>query len=308
MRPGVLVALGLSWLPAVAAADDNDLVLSRLGSINEAGNDVIPDNEEFRSLMSELGVAIAPKFLTAADTLGFAGFQFSSELGFTSINNDRQYWCATAESTGCSAQTPKETSFIPTWGLFARKGIWLPLPSFELGVGATQVLSSRMWTGQAYAKLALHEGFHDWPIPSLAVRGAVSHLFGASEVNLTVASIDVSISKAFGVEGTVRLQPYAGWNLLHIIPRSEVIDKTPHVAAKDSPDGKDARLNFVFPDQDSIPRQRFFGGLEVKYYVFALAFEANIALAGDSTDEAGTHARDRAGAQQTYSIAISLDL
>src|SRR3954467_5948375 len=44
----------------------------------------------FRSLMSELGFAIAPRVLTPADTLGFAGFQFSAELGVTNINTTRK--------------------------------------------------------------------------------------------------------------------------------------------------------------------------------------------------------------------------
>ena len=47
--------------------------------------------------MSELGVAIAPRLMTPADTLGYAGFQFSAELGVTKINGNRKvgnvaYW------------------------------------------------------------------------------------------------------------------------------------------------------------------------------------------------------------------------
>lgn len=325
MRLRAVAALLVLW-PAVARADANDLVLSRLGTamdLNGDGivDDVIPNNQEFRSLMSELGVAIAPKFLTPADTLGYSGFQFSSELYFTSINHHRGYWCATEESTDCSAAATKPGGWLPAWGLLARKGIWLPLPSFELGAGAIQIIDSSMWVAQAYAKFALHEGFHDWPIPSLAARGAVSRLMGSEQVDLTVASLDVSISKQFGVEGTVRLGPYAGWNVLWIIPRSEVIDKTPNVDVRDDPN--DVRMNFVFPNQDNIIRHRFFGGLKIKYYVFALTAEVNVALAGDSVDDRGgvaidceqapaaekgrCDARDHAGSQQTYSIAVSLD-
>ena len=42
----------------------------------------------------------------------------------------------------------------------------------DVGAGAIHILSSRLWSGQAYAKFALHEGYHGWPIPSLAVRGS----------------------------------------------------------------------------------------------------------------------------------------
>lgn len=316
----LLVALGLTLLPTAAAADPNDLVLSRLGTINATNDDVIPDNQSFRSLASELGVVIAPKFLSPSDTLGFSGFQFSFETAYNTINSSRAYWCATEESDNCSAAGAKASDSIYTFGVFARKGIWLPLPSFELGAGAVGVGNSGMWAAQAYAKFALHEGFHDWPIPSLAVRGAASRLMGSEQIDLTVASIDVSVSKSFGLQGTVNLSPYGGWNFLIIIPRSEVIDKTPNVDVRDVP--TDVQMNFVFPDQDDIYRHRFFGGLKLKYYVFTLTAEVNFALAGDSVDDrAGTEtpcedagaaknrcdAKDLAGSQQTYSFSIALD-
>ena len=77
--------------------------------------------------------------------------------------------------------------------MFARKGLWfLPLPSFEVGAGAVNVSGSKMWAAQIYGKFAIQEGFHDWPLPSLAVRGAASRLMGADQLDLTVASLDVS--------------------------------------------------------------------------------------------------------------------
>ena len=228
----------------VAAADANDLVLSRLGQIDASGTGVIPSNADFRSLVSELGVVIAPRFLTPADTLGFSGFQFSTEIGYTSINNSNHYWCATEESANC-ADGFQKSSTIQTVSLFARKGIWLPLPSFEIGAGALHVADSRIWAAQAYAKMALHEGYHDWAIPSVAVRFAGSRMMGSEQLDLTVASLDLSLSKRFAVAGTFTITPFGGWNILWIIPRSEVIDKTPNVAVKDTPN--DIKMNFVFP-------------------------------------------------------------
>lgn len=304
--------------PSTAFAGKNDLVLSRLGEINATGNDVIPDNQAFRSLVSEFGVVIAPKFLSPADTLGFSGFQFSTELSYTTINSSATYWCATEETLDCSQQ--KGSSVVPTIGLFARKGIWLPLPSFEVGAGVLSVSDSAMFVAQTYAKFALHEGFHDWPLPSLAARGAASRLMGSEQLDLTVASIDVSISKSFGLQGTVNLSPYGGWNYLIVIPRSEVIDRSPHIDVAAMP--SDVQLNFVFPTQDNITRQRYFAGLKLKYYVFAVIAEVNIAMAGESIDDrqgtdtacdqlgvspSNCDAADRAGSQQTYSVAVALD-
>jgi hypothetical protein len=318
---GLASGVTLTAAPRAARANENDLVLSRLTV--SSGGSFVPDNQQFRSLVSQLGVALAPKFLTPADTLGYSGFQFSTELSYTTIDNKAAYWCATEETSSCAAGTVKPTSSLGTIGIFARKGIWLPLPSFEVGGGALHLLSSQMWAAQAYAKFAIHEGFHDWPIPSLAVRGSVSRLMGSEQLDLTIPSIDVTISKSFGIAGTVNVSPYAGWNVLWMVARSEVIDKTPNVDAGAMDSGADVVNNFVFPDQDNILRQRFFAGLKLKYYVFAFTAEAVFALSGKSVDDRASvdkscatvtaanksncDATDHAKGQQTYTFSASMD-
>src|SRR4051812_37046512 len=185
-----------------------------------------PDGQSrFRSLMSELGFAIAPRLMTPADTLGYAGFQFSAELGITTINQnrrvgDRAYWdgIAGVEPTNPAAMRPD--SHLTTIGGYVRKGLWLPLPAFEFGAGALSIVGSHMYALQGYAKLALQEGFHGWWLPSLAVRGGASQLLGTSEVDLTVYSVDVIASKAFDIGGTARFEPIVGWSMLFISARS----------------------------------------------------------------------------------------
>ncbi|HEY4392902.1 MAG TPA: hypothetical protein VGP64_02520, partial [Polyangia bacterium] len=99
---GLAVGLALSWQGA-ARASKNDLNLSNLcltapDASGAAVNSCLQpgtagyadDQSRFRSLMSELGVVAAPRLLTPADTLGYAGFQFSGELGITTINNNRK--------------------------------------------------------------------------------------------------------------------------------------------------------------------------------------------------------------------------
>jgi hypothetical protein len=319
-------ALALAFLSSIlssiptASADDNDLVLARLATVKGDMTGVVPDNQAFRSLTSELGVIFTPRNTAPADTLGFSGFQFTSQFSFTTISNDQAFWCATEESENCNPGFEK-SGIVPTVGLFARKGFWFPLPSFEVGAGAIHIFSSRLWSGQAYAKFALHEGYHGWPIPSLAVRGAVGRLFGVEQLDLTNASLDISVSKRIGIQGTFSLAPYLGYAFLWIIPRSQVIDKTPNVAVKDNPE--DIKMNFVFADQDNIVRHRVFAGLKAKYYVFAVTLEVDVALAGDSVDDRDgittscdmapasekdrCDATDQSGSQPTYSLAVSLD-
>jgi len=285
----------------------------------------------FRSLMSELGVAIAPRLMTPADTLGFAGFQFSAELGVTKINPDklvggRSYWDGIEAGQPNNPTPYRPSSYLTTVGGFVRKGLWLPLPAFEFGAGALSLLGSRMYVLQGYAKMALQEGFHDWWLPSFAVRGAASQLLGTAEVDLTVYSVDVLASKAFSVGGTARLEPFVGWSVLFIRARSGVIDATPScdalpggpggttttdpqcLASQAPGGGDDLNANFTFPAQDVITRQRFFGGFKLKLSVLFMAAQVEFAPAGSSRDGSRTDgAVDRSGPQQTYSLAAGFD-
>src|SRR5579862_8970760 len=171
------IVLTLVGIASTAAADSNDLVLSRLGTrITDANGNVtsvIGQNLEFRSLASQLGVVLAPNLLTPADSIGFSGFQLTVDFAGTTIDRGAGYWRA-LEGTA--------PSMMNTVGFFARKGMWFPLPSFEVGAGAVHLVDSHIWTGQLYAKLALHEGYHDLPLPSLAVRGAASRMMTQREL------------------------------------------------------------------------------------------------------------------------------
>ena len=98
------------------------------------------------------------------------------------------------------------------------------------------------------------------------------------------------------------------------------IDKTPHIDSRVMPD--DANMNFVFTEQDNIIRQRLFVGTKLKYYIFTLTLEANLALPGSSVDDrAGTDldcndagmptsmcdAEDASQTQTTFTSSLGLD-
>jgi hypothetical protein len=320
MLRGALTALTLVCVSRLAAADPNDLVLSRLATPIPGNTGVVGENLEFRALASQLGVVLAPHLLTPADTLGFGGFQFDVSASQTTIDGKQPYWRALAGNTDPAAGGGGP-EMLRTIGLFAHKGLWFPVPSFELGVGAVHLVDSTTWTGQVYAKVGLHEGYHDLPIPSLAVRGAVSRMMNQRELDLTVASLDVTISQHFGIGGTWRFDPFAGWDLLMIIPRSEVIDATPNVDPLNVGDEMDVNNNFVFKDQATIYRHRILVGAKFQYYVVQLTVEAQYALAGTSVDDRlGTSdpclpssgitncdAKDTAAAQTTLSVSAGFD-
>jgi hypothetical protein len=320
-RPG-LGSLLLLLVASPASADPNDLVLSRLATPQDGGT-FVPQNADLRALSSQLGVVLAPRMITPADTLGFGGFQLTVDYATTTIDADAPYWRVREGSPdpGGAGGVAHGPGSMSTVGFFARKGLWFPIPAFEVGAGAIHLQDSHLWTGQLYAKLALHEGYHQWPIPSLSVRGGVSRLMSQRELDLTVVSIDTVVSKHFGIRGTWRFDPFVGWNVLLIVPRSEVIDPTPNVDPLVPGNEMDTQLNFVFKEQDNIVRQRFVVGAKVQYYVFQLTVEASFAGKGSSLDDRPNtadpcmpnstttfcDAKDTAKAQRTLSMSLGVD-
>jgi len=347
LRPlAIGIALVSITVAGTAAAGRNDLKLVNLcpqTSTNPPGlnvpdcrwvqrdgtgrvTGVTIDNEgksSFRSLMSELGVVMAPRIPMPADTIGFAGFQVSGELGLTQIGNNKSYWNGVNAVSPQTADAARPDSSLTTIGVFLRKGIWFPAPSFEVGGGVVNLLNSQMLSWQGYAKFALHEGFHDLPFPSLAVRAAVAYLTGTDQVNLQMTSLDVLISKGFGVLKTVRVEPFGGWSLLMIKASGKPIDFTPlcdaRVAEQATPgqqvsgcapaqsgsrDEDDFKANFAFPSQDIITRYRVFGGAKLKFGFLAVIAQYELYLAGHSRDE--TSAVDQSIRQSAFSLSTGL--
>ena len=303
-------------------ADSNDIVLNRLSALQPDGT-FIAQNAELRSLASQLGVVLAPRLGTPADTLGFGGFQFVVDYATTTIDPGAAYWRAregSPDPTGTAGMDHGPSS-LSTIGLFARKGLWFPVPAFEVGAGAVHLIDSTIWIGQFYAKLALHEGYHQWPIPSFSFRAGVSRMMQQRSLDLTVVSLDGMVSKHFGIGGTWRLDPYAGYNILLIVPRSEVIDPTPTIDPLVPGNEGDSTKNFVFKEQDNIVRHRIVAGAKLQYYVLQLTLEASFASKGSSLDDrtgvtdacmpnsstANCDAKDTAKAQTTLSISAGLD-
>ncbi len=319
-----LVALGAIASPA--RADQNDFTLERLigppavpGTINDPTTVAV--QSQYRSLMSEMGVVMSPKFLSPADTVGWSGFQLSFDASFTSVSNKASFWKQgvqghTDPRTGNSMGDGPSSGFLSTISVFGRKGIWLPIPSIEIAAGGTKLLDSELYALQAYVKFAIHEGFHhhgDWfgvIMPAIAFRGAVSHLFGSSQVDMTVISIDGSISKSFGIAGVLKLDPYLGANGLLNIVRSGVIDTSPNVDAfKQGGGALDLNANTTFPDQD-IWRVRLFVGFRLVYWKVAVTGEFSYTLCNTSGSSCGvqnpTKVTDLSDGQYQISVSGSM--
>lgn len=287
-----LAALGLQSSEAWAGA--YDLRLNQLGSTTATGTPV-GDNAAFRSLSSELGVLMAPKPVDTADSLGLSGFAVSADISLNTISNTQSYW------TDATRGDPSKLA--PTLQVMGRKGLW---PGIEIGAGATHLFNSRMWTISGYGKVALHEGFHHLPIPSIALRGMFSRLVGAEDMNMTTGSADVSISHVFGLGKTVNLTPYGGYQALFIVARSGVLDVTPTTDEYLNPSGK--LSEFVFKDAGVIMRHRPFVGLRFIFSVIRITAEAMIVPGkGRAGKLDGASVADNSGLQQQYTLSLGLD-
>lgn len=287
-----LAAVGLH--SSVAWAGAYDLRLSQLGTDPMSGT-VLGNDDDFRSLASELGVLMAPKPVDSAESLGLSGFAISADVSINTLSNTQPYW------TNATRGDPGKIA--PTLQIMGRKGLW---PGIEVGAGATHLFNSRMWTISGYGKVAINEGFHPAPIPSIAIRGMFSRLVGAEDMNMTTAAIDASISHVFGVGKTVNLTPYVGYQALMIFARSGVLDATPQT--DEYLDKSPTLSEFVYKDAGAILRHRPFLGIRVIFSVLRLGFEAMIVPGGGRAgDIGGKKVEDKSGLQQQYTLSLGLD-
>lgn len=343
-------ALVAAWgRPADAGSNDLNLLnLCRQGTpargvlggmvpecawVRRAGNGIIDgivfDGEaesRFRSLMSELGVAMAPRLSVPAETLGYAGFSLSGELGGTTISQGKDFWNGVQGVSPLNPSLRRPDGWLTTVGLFARKGLWLPLPAVELGAGFMHLADSRLMSWQGYAKVALHEGFYDFPLPSVAARAGVALVTGSDQARMTVTSLDLMLSKGWGLLKTSRIEPFGGWSFLFIHARASPVDATPscdafvvrtarpgdmlgdYCAEAQRGTGNDNLANFAFPDQDVITRHRFFGGAKLKFATVFVVAQYEIIPAGRSRDERKPNgARDGSSKQEGLSLSAGFD-
>jgi hypothetical protein len=345
MGKGVLAvtSIVLVFCARPALAGDNDLALLNLcplgtpapGTLNSnvsectwvrrdangAITSVTPDvaaETRFRTLMSELGVVMAPQLVTPADTLGFGGFQVSAELGVTQISAKEDHWDGVRSVVPDNRGIGRPGDFLTTLGAYVRKGIWLPVPSMEIGAGALHLLDSQMVAFQGYAKLALLEGFHTWPLPSLSGRLAISHLTGSDQVNMDVMSFDLTISKAKGILGTSRIEPFGGWSYLVIKARAQSIDATPRCdafaatgpqcAPAQAGTNNDTLAFIELSEQDAIIRHRLFAGFKLKFAAVYMTLEYSFFPEGQSRDgRKANGATDASRDQHRASLSAGFD-
>jgi hypothetical protein len=295
-----------------ARAGKYDVDLAPLAQVNDDGT-ITQDNAGFRSLSSEIGVLMAPKVVDPADSLGLSGFAVSADVSVNTLSGDASFWQDTTRGN--------PGNVAPTLQVMGRKGLW---PGLEVGAGATHLFDSRMWTIAGYGKLALHEGFHHLPIPSIALRGMFSRLLGAKDIDITTISVGASLSHVFGVGSTFNVTPYAGYDALLVFARTGVIDATPNqdefadgpLACNNGDPACEVQPEFVFRKQDVILRHRPYVGMRFIFSVLRIGVEAMFVPGGGSSSDVAIPAAagggtetitDSSGFQQQYTVSFGLD-
>jgi hypothetical protein len=191
------------------------------------------DEDAFKRLVNQYGMALAPTAMYPAHTTGYGGFEIALEGAYTTIDPSQSYWQkgtrgpsdpTTGQAATSNASPP---SVLQLYSLRIRKGFGMGL---ELGSQFGFMPNSSIITGGVDGRWALLEGFTY--LPDLAFAGAVRTMTGSSQVQITVPSIDVVLSKRITIAGSGRLTPWIGFQYLFLLGNSGAIDFTPATDAQ----------------------------------------------------------------------------
>tara|TARA_B100001750_G_scaffold219681_1_gene206747 strand:- start:5789 stop:6760 length:972 start_codon:yes stop_codon:yes gene_type:complete len=211
---------------ATARADDMDPALYRL-RIDGGDGTFSPDQAAFARLTSQLGFAVAAPVTTGAATTGTQGFYVGFETSIASIDDGADYWRLGTEGNGGADENRFVNGSLVSSRLHVRKG--LPF-GIEIGLEGGHFYDSSLWVWGADLKIAILEGFREgWQaiLPDIAVRGTVRSLAGARDLQLTVPSFDVIVSKRLVLGKVLELTPMVAAQFFWIAADSEVVDLTP---------------------------------------------------------------------------------
>ncbi len=160
------------------------------------------DVAAFKDWAGELGLAMAPKFLGPATTLGAMGYEVSLEVGLTTIHGGRDYWKNAASDPG---------NLLVTNQIRLRKG--LPY-SLQISGLVTHLFDSDMWGIGLEFGGAVVEGFRY--VPDFSLQTSVGTVLGAGDLAMLQVGLAAIVSKAFNVAGLFTVAPYAGYHMVYI--------------------------------------------------------------------------------------------
>ncbi|HET6923618.1 MAG TPA: hypothetical protein VFI16_10770, partial [Anaeromyxobacteraceae bacterium] len=174
--------------------------------------DAAAARQRFAILATQLGLALDSFILAPAGTVGHSGFEFAFEAAYAPAKFDRALFA------GASPFRSRLPGSFVLPSFHVRKA--LPY-SFEVGGRAVYLDQSTHFATQLEAKWALNEGIEY--APDVAVRAAVTRLFGVRDLDLGVYSLDAMLGKRFGIGGVLSLTPYGAVRFSWLWARSDSI-------------------------------------------------------------------------------------
>jgi hypothetical protein len=195
--------------------------------------DFCPDHEAWQRIIAQMGISIAPPLMAPARTLGPTGFYVGFETWITGIESGASYWEVGTEGDRMAVERNRFVPNVLTWSrLAARKGFPFGI---ELGTSIGHAYQTSYWVLGTSFQISPFEGFRrgaGW-LPDFAARGSVNTMAGDGEFNLTVAALDLVLSKPLVIAHTVTITPMLSGQLVWIFGDSEVVDLTPERSAFD---------------------------------------------------------------------------
>jgi hypothetical protein len=192
-------------------------------------------NDEFRTLVREVGAATAYRALAPAEPQGLTGFDVGVAVTVVDIDDE---WEAVFEDLDAPG-------YLPVPSLRLRKGL-----PFNVDIGAFYAQAPR-------TNLRMYGGEVQWALleggvasPALALRGSYSTLKGVDDLDLETYAADAVISKGFAM-----LTPYAGIGMVRI-EGDYTGDFNPGL------------------DRHKLEEVRYFGGMQVALALLRLTVEA----------------------------------
>jgi hypothetical protein len=183
--------------------------------------------------MNQYGFAFAPTAMHSARTTGFGGFHLSLEGAITKIDDGADYWKRGTQGSydkSANKASVRNTSPSSTLALYSAKirksfGFGLELAGQVGFMPNTSIVG-----GGADVRLSLLEGFREGlpgVLPDLAVGGGVRTITGTPQFQMTVAGLDVQISKPLPIADSSIITPWFGYQYVWIFGDSGLVDLTP---------------------------------------------------------------------------------
>lgn len=206
MHARIVVAMGAMVVglagPGVLARSYNPDLGAFYRPSATPGQSGTADVSSFKDWAGELGVAMAPRFLGPATTLGSMGYEVSLEVGLATIHGGRDYWKNAASDPG---------NVLVTNQIRIRKG--LPY-SLQISGLVTHLFDSDMWGIGLEFGGAVVEGFRY--VPDISLQTSIGTLLGAGDLAMLQVGLGLIVSKTFNVAGLFTVAPYAGYHLIYV--------------------------------------------------------------------------------------------